>query len=686
MMALKKSRFINREISWLDFNERVLQEAMDETTPLIDRIKFLGIYSNNRDEFFRVRVATQRRMLNYEIRNEIRGKDTAEVLEEIAEIVEQQELKFNTTWIEIKEKLEDENIHILEEDMLDEEQGSYVHQFFLEKVRPHLFPLMIDNLSNPDTLKDATIHLAIDLKSKKEKLKRQFALIALPTDKVSRFIILPEKENKKYLILLDDVIRYCLDDVFSIFGYDSFKAYTIKFTRDAEMDIDNDVSKSFLELMSESVKQRKKGDPVRFVYDKNIPELLLKKLMKKFNISKRDNVRAGLKYHNFKDFMGFPDLGRNDLRYPPSPPLPHPELSPNKSIIDVIREKDIMLHYPYQSFQYIIDLLREASIDPLVRAIKMTFYRAAEGSSVMNALINAARNGKQVTVFMELQARFDEEANIYWTNRLQEEGVKIIQTIPGFKVHSKLLQIRRKENGENVYYANISTGNFNESTAKVYADDSLLTGNQAITTEVNKVFHLFESKFIMPTFENLIVAPFNIRNFFINMLENEIKLANKGKKAWAILKMNSISDKTIARKVYEAARAGVKLKLIARGICILDPGDPEIYDGLEAFSIVDKFLEHSRVFVFGNGGDPKYYIASADWMPRNFDYRVEVVCPILDKGIQQELMDMLQIQLKDNTQARYISRDKMNEYRSTSDPEQHRAQFEIYDYFKAKLK
>ncbi len=684
-MALKKSKFINREISWLDFNERVLQEAMDPTTPLIDRIKFLGIYSNNRDEFFRVRVATQRRVLNYELKNEIRGTHTADILEEITNIVEKQEVKFNQTWEEIKDRMEEENIHLLDEDSLNKVQGEFVHRFFMDRVRPILFPLMIDNYTDLNSLKDATIHLAIDLKSNKNPEQRKFALIAVPTDKISRFIILPQEENKKYLILLDDVIRYCMSDIFSFFGFDSFQAYTIKFTRDAEMDIDNDVSKSFLELMSESVKQRKKGEPVRFVYDEKIPEALLKLLFKKFNIKKRDNVRAGGRYHNFKDFMGFPDMGRSDLRYPPSPPLPHPELPPNKSIIDVIREKDIMLHYPYQSFQYIIDLLREASIDPQVRAIKMTFYRAAEGSGVMNALINAARNGKQVTVFMELQARFDEEANIYWTNRLQEEGVKLIQTIPGFKVHSKLLQIRRNENGKNVYYANISTGNFNESTARVYADDSLLTGNQAITTEVNKVFHLFESKFIMPTFDNLIVAPFNIRDFFVEMLDNEIKNAAEGKEAWAILKMNSISDKKIARKVYEAAKAGVDMKMIARGICILDPGDPEIFEELEAFSIVDKYLEHSRVFIFCNGGETKYYIASADWMPRNFDHRVEVVCPILDKGIQQELMDMMQIQLKDNTQSRYLRRSNMNEYRKTDDATPHRAQFEIYDYFKAKL-
>ena len=683
-MTLIQPKSINREITWLDFNERVPQEAMDETTPLIDRVKFMGIYSNNRDEFFRVRVATQRRVLNYELKNEILGNTTAEILEEISQIVETQELKLNKTWENIYIKLKEENIFLLDETQLNAEQGAFVHRYFSEQVRPVLFPLMLDKYTNLNTLKDATIHLAVVLKKKNDR-NLYSALIAVPTDQMSRFIILPEDGNKQFIILLDDVIRFCLEDIFSVFGYNSYKAYTIKFTRDAEMDIDNDVSKSFLELMSESVKQRKKGEPVRFVYDEKIPETLLKLLMKKFNISKRDNVRAGGRYHNFKDFMGFPDLGRSDLRYPPFPPLQHPELPPHKSIIDVIREKDIMLHYPYQSFRYIIDLLREASIDPQVRAIKMTFYRAAEGSSLMNALINAARNGKEVTVFMELQARFDEEANIYWTNKLQEEGVKVIQTIPGFKVHSKLLQIRRNENGVNVYYANISTGNFNESTAKVYADDSLLTGNQDITTEVNKVFHLFESKFIMPTFDNLIVAPFNIRKFFLEMLDNEIKNAAAGKEAWAILKMNSISDKKIALKVYEAAQAGVKLKMIVRGICIIDPGEPEITENLEAFSIVDRYLEHSRVFVFCNGGDHKYFIASADWMPRNFDHRVEVVCPIMDTGIQNELMDMLQIQMKDNTQARYLRRINMNEYRKTKDPEPHRAQFEIYDYLKAKL-
>ncbi len=683
-MAKSDNLLINREISWLYFNERVLQEAIDVTTPLIERIKFLGIFSNNRDEFFRVRVATLRRMLNYELNNDIKDSKTREILDKISEIVEKQEVKFTATYKDIVKLLAEKNIFIINEKQLTKKQGIYVRSYFQENVRPYLFPLMLENFKKLELLKDETIHFAIDL-SCRDNSERTYALMSIPTNITTRFVSLPDQKEKKYIILLDDVIRYCLEDIFAKFGYDTFNAYTIKFTRDAELDIDNDVSKSFLEIMSESVKQRKKGEPVRFVYDKTIPDKLLQEVTKKLNITKRDPIRAGGRYHNFKDFMSFPNVVRKELVYPPLPPLAHKDLPPNKSIIEIIRQKDVLLHYPYQSFNYINNFLHEASIDPLVRSIKITFYRAAKDSSIMNALINAKRNGKYVTVFLELQARFDEEANIYWTGKLQEEGVKIIQTIPGFKVHGKMILIRRKENGENVYYANISTGNYNESTARVYSDNSLFTANQDITAEVNKVFHLFESKFIMPTFNTLIVAPFYIRSFFMKMLDNEIANARAGKEAWAILKMNSLVDKIIAAKVYEASQAGVKLQLIVRGICVIVPGVQGLSENIEAISIVDKFLEHSRIFVFCNGGDNKYFISSADWMRRNFDHRVEIVCPVYDKEIQKELMDILQIQLRDNTKARLLDKENLNQYRKTNDPELHRSQFEIYDYFKRKL-
>lgn len=545
---------------------------------------------------------------------------------------------------------------------------------------------MLDNIKDISSIQDASIYLAIEMWSSNEEENKNYALIQLPTDSVSRFLQLPDTDNEKYIILLDDVIRYCLRDIFAVHGYDQFRAYTIKFTRDSELDIDNDVSKSFVELMTESVKQRRKGEPVRFVYDQDISDKLLKKLIKRFNISKNDTLRAGSRYHNFKDFMGFPRIGSRDLVYSPSPPLQHPELKGHTSFFSLLKEKDIMLHYPYQSFQHLVDFLREASIDPLVRSIKMTFYRAARRSQAMDALINAARNGKYVTVFMEIQARFDEEANIYWTERLQEEGVKILQTIPGFKVHSKMILIRRREEGINQFYANIATGNFNKSTAKVYADDSLLTSNPEICADLYKIFDLLEAKIVQPKFSRLIVAPYFIRDFFIKMLDNEIQAAKAGKEAWAILKMNSLVDKKIARKLYRASQAGVKIKLIVRGICVIFPGVPGLSENIDAISIVDKFLEHSRVYVFNNNGDNKYFIASADWMQRNFDHRVEIVCPILDKNIQRELMDMLQIQLKDNCKARLLGPDNLNQYRKTDDPKKHRSQFETYDYFKKKLK
>jgi polyphosphate kinase len=436
--------------------------------------------------------------------------------------------------------------------------------------------------------------------------------------------------------------------------------------------------------MTESLKQRKRGNPVRFVYDNSIPESLLKTIIKRLDIRKDDAIRGGGRYHNFKDFMNFPNLGSKTLENERLTPLRHKDLPPNTSIIAAIRKKDIMLHYPYQSFQYIIDLLQEASIDPKVRSIKMTIYRAAKNSSVINALINAARNGKYVTVFMELQARFDEEANITYTEQLQEEGVKVIQGIPGFKVHSKLILIRRKENNKDVFYANIGTGNFNEDTANVYSDEALLTSHEKITADVANAFHQMEANYRPMRYKTLVVAPFLMRNHFLHLLSNEIILAKNGKKAWVIIKLNNLVDETIIKKLYKASQAGVKIKLIIRGICVLIPGQPGLSENIEAISIVDRFLEHSRIMVFGNGGDPQYYITSADWMVRNFDNRIEVACPIYNKEIRQEIMDILKIQLSDNVKARIIGPGEANTYKRT-DGSSIRAQTEIYKYFKQKL-
>ena len=676
---------LNRETSWLHFNARVLQEAADDTVPLIERMKFLGIYSNNLDEFYRVRVATINRMLG------VNKKMVADfdpnpkkTLKEISKITALQQKEFSRIFKILLKELKKENIFIINEKELSPAHSHFVRQYFREHVRSQLFPLMLNTLKS-SALKDKSIYLTVHLQVKHKPALGRYAIIKVPIEALGRFVILPPKGDKKFIILLEDVMRYCLEDIFSIFGFDAFQSYIIKFTRDAELDIDNDISKSFVEIMTESLKQRNIAPPVRLIYDKDMPAPLLDALAEKLRVTERDTLVRSSIYQNFKDFMNFPNVGSPLLEYEKLQPLEHSRLPMNKSILAKIREGDFMLHYPYQSFNYLIDVLREASIDPQVRAIKMTLYRVAHESNVVNALINAARNGKEVTVFLELQARFDEEANIYWSERMQEEGVRIIQTITGYKVHCKLLLIRRREENKNVYYASIGTGNYNETTARVYADSSLFTADKQIVADVNNVFHLFDSKYNTPRFKHLVVAPFHMRNFFIKMLNQEIKNAKAGKETWTILKLNNLVDLKIVKKLCEASQSGVKIQLIIRGICILVPGVKGQSENIEAVSIVDKFLEHSRVLVFCNGGNVKYFISSADWMIRNFDHRIEVACPIYSKEIQRELLTMLQIQLKDNTKSRLIGITQPNQYRHDHGTLHIRSQEETYIYFKNKL-
>ncbi len=684
-MAGIKSNIINREISWLHFNERVLQEAADPATPLINRMKFLGIYSNNLDEFYRVRVATVNRMLSVE-KTAFSDKyiNPRKTLREISRITKVQQGEFQRIYASVIQELASKNIFVINDKELSPGQGKFVERYFREYVRPILFPLLMDNLKTT-SLRDHSLYLAVVLRVKGQPELEKYAMVKVPVNTLSRFLILPAEHEKQYIILLDDVIRYCLHEIFSVFGFNTFKAYAIKFTRDAELDIDNDVSKSFIELMTESLKQREVAPPVRFVYDRHMPERLLSQLLAKLNISKSDTVTPGGVYHNFKDFISFPDFGSPKMVFKPMPPLEHQGLRVTKSILAGIRERDYLLHYPFQSFHYLIDLLREASLDPQVRAIKMTLYRVASDSNVVNALINAARNGKEVTVFLEVQARFDEEANIYWAGKMQEEGVKVIQSIPGYKVHAKLLLIRRKEGTRNVYYAGVGTGNYNETTAKVYTDITLFTVNKEIVRDVNSVFHLFESIYNTPRFSKLVVAPFHMRNQFIKLINNEIRNAKAGKDAWIILKLNHLTDLKIVRKFYEASNAGVKIKLIIRGICVLEPGVRGLSENIEAITIVGRFLEHSRVMVFANEGNELYYISSADWMERNFDNRIEVACPIFDLELQREIMTMLQIQLRDNTKARHITPKNSNQYVTGNPNLKIDSQVETYRFFKDKI-
>ena len=677
--------FFRRELSWLNFNERVLLEATDPAVPVIERLNFLGIFSNNMDEFFRVRVANLKRLANIKREDDQPepGFDPVKTLREVHRRSSALRSKADEIYKRICRELAAENIFFVNETELTEEQGVYVRQYFRETVRQHLFPIMLDRFRNFSSLHDDSIFLLIDLSCKNEPAIEHLALIEIPTQLVPRFFVLPIGADKRNLVMyLDDVIRYCLDDIFLVHGFTDFKAYTVKFTRDAGFDIDTDVSKSFIEAVSQGLRQRKHGDTVRFVLDKSMPKKVRESVLKKFNVKRGDTLEKGGRYHNARDLVQFPrSLGTKKMHYEPMPPLEVSAFPRGVSMFDVIREKDVMLHYPYHSFLNIIELLREASIDPEVRTIKMTIYRAAKHSAIVNALINAARNGKEVIVFVEFQARFDEAANISWAGQMQEEGVRILPSIPGIKVHSKLLLIRRREQSGNMYYAAIGTGNPNENTTKIYCDEHLLTADKSITSEVNKVFHILDDqKYQQPDFKHIIVSPFGTRKFFIKMIDREIRNAKKEKPAWMIIKVNNLVDKKLINRLYEANAAGVKIALIVRGICALIPDKCE---NIRAIRIVDRFLEHSRIFVFCNDENPEYFIGSADWMERNLDQRFEVITPIKDPALRQRLWDILQIQLSDNVKARLLSAARPNERMVLAkNAKRIRAQMEIYRYLK----
>ncbi len=682
----KKTPLINRDLSWLSFNARVLQEAEDETVPLIERMRFLGIFSNNRDEFFRVRVATIRRMVKWPHKGkQMFGEFPDVLLEKLQKIVIKQQKKFEKIHESILDALKKENIFLVNEKQLSESHEQFVKNYFHDQVYPFLVPIMLESAPKFPYLKDKSTYLLIKLTQNVSGKKWKYALIELPTDVVSRFLVLPASDHQRMIIMLDDVIRLCLNDIFSVFNYEKIESYTIKITRDSELDIDSDISKSLVEKISKSVKMRKKGMPVRLAYDEKIPEDLLNFLLKKINMSKSEYLIPGGRYHNFRDFMSFPDLGKKNLRYNIPHPADHPLLKDQKSIFKVIRQQDVLLAYPYQSFHHIIDLLREASIDPKVESIKITLYRAAVNSGIVNALINAVKNGKQVTAVVELQARFDEEANIAFANRLQEEGAHVIFGVPGLKVHSKLFLISRKEEGKTVHYAHLGTGNFNEQTAKVYCDHSLLTSNKKLTEEVVKLFSFYQDNFKAGTYKRLMVSPFTMRKRFIQLINQEIKNAEEGKPAWMVIKMNSLVDTEMIKKLYHASKSGVKIKMIVRGICSLVTELKEHSENIEVISIVDKFLEHSRIFVFANNGDEKYFISSADWMYRNLDHRSEVAIPIYDKELQKQLMTYLQIQLNDNCKARVINQAQDNAFRKHNNGLTVRSQDDISKWLTGKL-
>jgi polyphosphate kinase len=684
----KQRKIINREISWLSFNHRVLQEAADPSLPLMERIKFLGIFSNNLDEFFKVRVATVKRMMDYDrnVSRDMRkmiGDKPKNILKNIQKIVIDQQAQFHQIYQKLIKDLEEENIFLINEDQLSPARAEFAKRYFEEEVRPVLSVIMLHNVDTFPYLKDKAIYLATKLTSIDESVEKEYALIEIPGN-ISRFLVLPSEGEKRYLIILDDVIRFCLKDVFAIFHFDKFEAYTIKITRDAELDVDNDLSQSFLEKISNSVSRRNKGQPVRFVYDRSIPDDMIKYIIKEMDLDDDDNLIPGGRYHNFRDFMDFPDFKMPHLVNAPHLPLPHWRIKPHSSIFDAISEKDLLLHYPYQRFMDLINWLREAAIDPRVTSIKITLYRVAKNSKVIHALINAARNGKAVTVIIELQARFDEKANIYWSRKMEEVGVRVMFGIRGLKVHCKLILITRKEGRAMVNYAGISTGNFHEGNAKVYSDTTLLTRDLRISAEVKKVFLFFDNTFKTFSYKSLILSPNHARRRLMNLIDNEIKNKEAGMDAWIIIKTNSLVDKDMIKKLYQASDGSVEIRLIIRGTCSLIPSEPGLSDNIRGISIVDAFLEHSRIFVFCNNNRNQYYISSADWMTRNLDNRIEVTCPVYDPDLQEELRTQIELQWNDNVKARILNRNQDNQYRSNDKKSLVRSQHEFYKYLKNK--
>ncbi|MEZ4854161.1 polyphosphate kinase 1 [Flavobacterium sp.] len=689
-----KNQYIDREKSWLSFNARVLQEAADEAVPLLDRLRFLGIFSNNLDEFFRVRYAAIRRMLTEKVdATQLLGGISAEnLLKEITEIVIAQQSESLRILSEIEQKLEQENIYIVNETELSKEQEVFLHDFFIQKVSPAVVTIMLNDLEKFPLLKDTSGYLAIKLvmkpngiseKNKKKGSEVKYAIVEIPNT-INRFVVLPSANEKKYIILLDDVIRFNIHQLFNIFNYERISAHMIKITRDAELDFDSDLSKSLIDKISDSVKERRVGEPVRFVYDQSIEKDTLHFLLNKLKINSSDSIIPGGRYHNRRDYMDFPNLGNYNLLYKENVPLPVPGLSLEGSILDKIKEKDYLLSAPYQSFSYVIKFLREAALDPKVFSIKITLYRLAKNSQIVSSLINAAKNGKKVVVQIELQARFDEESNISYAQQMQTEGIELIFGVKGLKVHSKICVIERMENDKIKRYGFISTGNFNENTAKIYTDNTLFTSNNKILKDVSKVFEFFEVNYKVHRYKHLFVSPHYTRSKFVKLIDKEIANAKSGKNAFIKLKMNSLSDFKMIDKLYEASNAGVKIQLIIRGICCLIPGVKGMSENIEAISVVDRYLEHSRIYIFCNNNNPEVFISSADFMTRNLDARVEVTCPIYDNSVKQELLDTFEIGWKANVKARFHSNDLKNVYRK-SDGEVFRAQKELYKYYLNKL-
>jgi len=671
-----KNKYLNREISWLDFNARVLQEASDKKVPIIERLRFLGIFSNNLDEFFQVRYATVKRIAESEVdKDNGKNKSAINLLDQITSKVIKLQTKSSKILDSIQLSLKKEGIHFINENEVKQSQKEFLKDFFLREISPALVTIIFSKRKKYD-FTDNKAFLITKMSFKKHD--DIHAIVEIPKN-ISRFVVLPKESKKQYIMLIDDIIRYHLKIIFSYYNYDTINTHMVKITRDAEMDIDDiDMSKSYIKKISEYVRKRKYSNPVRLVYDKDISESTLDFIIKKLKITSNDSLIPGARYHQRRDYMSFPDLSRDDLLYKKRKPLNISNLNIEANLLTQISKKDFLMYTPYHSFSYLVAFLRQSAIDPNVKSIKITLYRLSKNSNVISSLINAAKNGKKVLVQIELQARFDEENNIRIAEMLKLAGVELIFGVKGLKVHSKICLIERRDNKK--FYGFISTGNFNESTAEVYTDYTLFTSNQGILKDVSKVFEFLKVNYKIQKYKHLIVSPHYTSSLLFSLIDKEIENSVNGKKSQIILKLNSLTSHRFVDKLYEASNSGVKIKLIIRGICCLIPNINNLSKNIEVISIVDKYLEHPRVYIFENGGDKKVYISSADLMTRNLDNRVEVACPIYQEDLKKQILDTIQISLNDNIKSRLINLNKQNEFVENKNKKV-RSQWDTYDYF-----
>lgn len=681
-MAQKKkdSPYLERDISWMYFNERILQEATRPHVPLLERLSFLGIYSNNLDEFFRVRMASQSRIAECGDRAAVRESEHAKkIIKQIGKLNAHYAKAYAQAVEQVTEELKRENICLVDDTEVTPEQLEFIRSYFRERLSGFIVPVWFSAIKWLDYENDENIYLAVKVSRTEPKPVADYAFLEVPVGPCGRFVRLPDHEGRSYLMYLDDVVRCCLPLVFEGLGFTSFEAYTFKFTRDAEMEIDNDLRTGILQKISKGVKSRKRGEPLRVLYDARIPKDLLKRVLRKLDLDSLDTVLASGRYQNHKDFMRFPDCGRADLRYPTWTPILKRELDGPASLLDRIRQKDRFIHVPYHNFDSFIRILQEAAVSKEVESIKITLYRLARESKVVRALIGAARNGKKVTVVIELLARFDEASNINWSKRMQEAGIKVIFGVEGLKVHSKIVHIGMKRGAD---IACISTGNFHEGNARTYTDCMLMTASRRLVKDVDSVFGFIERPYTPVRFKELLVSPNEMKNRFVALINDEIKNRKSGKPAYIKIKINHITDPVMVEKLYEASRAGVDIDLLVRGNCSLVPGIPGVSDHIRIAGIIDRYLEHSRIFVFAAGGEERVFIGSADWMPRNLDNRVEVITPVYDPEVKEEMKRIVDFGLRDTLQARIVDGEGKNLFKQPDEGGQpFRSQEALYEYY-----